>query len=108
LGTALGEELLFRSVALGVGLRRWSVAIAIGGSSALFGLWHILPAIESHVSNSVATGVPVALLVVATIGITGLAGAAFAGLRLWTGHVAAPIIVHAALNASALVAAAVV
>jgi membrane protease YdiL (CAAX protease family) len=108
LGTALGEELLFRSVALGVALPRWSVRIAITASSALFGLWHIIPSLESHASNSVATGIPVPLLVVATVGITGLAGAAFAGLRLWTGHVAAPVIVHAALNASALVAATVV
>ena len=108
LGTALGEELLFRGVGLGVGLRRWFLAGAVIGSSALFGLWHILPALDSHASNSVATGVPAPLLVVATVGITGLAGVAFAGLRLWTGHVAAPAIAHAALNASAMVAAAVV
>jgi len=107
LGTALGEELLFRSAALGVALRRWSVTVAIAASSALFGLWHIFSALDSHAANSVATGIPVTALVAATVGITGLAGAAFAGLRLWTGHVAAPIIVHAALNASALVAAAV-
>ena len=108
LGTALGEELLFRGVGLGVGLRRWSRAGAIVGSSALFGLWHILPALDSHAANSVATEVPVPLLIVATVGITGLAGVAFSGLRLWTGHVAAPIVVHAALNASTLLAAAVV
>jgi membrane protease YdiL (CAAX protease family) len=108
LGTALGEELLFRGVGLGVGLRRWSRAGAIVGSSALFGLWHIIPALDSHASNSVATGVPLPLLVIATVGITGLAGVAFSALRLWTGHVAAPIVVHVAINASALLAAAVV
>jgi len=74
----------------------------------LFSLWHILPAFDSHGSNSVATGVPVALLAVGTVGIAGLAGAVFAGLRPWKGHVAAPIVVHAAVNASALVAAALV
>lgn len=108
MGTALGEELLFRAVVLGIGLRRWSATAAALGSSALFGLWHIIPALDSHTSNTVATGVPAPMLVVATVGITGLAGMAFAGLRLWTGHVAAPIIVHATLNASALVAAAVI
>jgi membrane protease YdiL (CAAX protease family) len=108
LGTALGEELLFRGVALGVGLRRWSLGVAVAGSSALFGLWHILPALDSHSSNNVATEVPAPLLVLATVGITGLAGVAFSWLRIWTGHVAAPIVAHAALNSSALVAAAVV
>ena len=107
-GTALGEELLFRAVVLGVGIRYRSVTAAVVGSSALFGLWHIIPALDSHTSNSVATAVPVPLLIVATVGITGLAGVAFAGLRLWTGHVAAPIVVHAAVNASALVAAALI
>ncbi len=52
--------------------------------------------------------VPVPLLVVATVGITTLAGFVFSWLRLRTGHVAAPFVAHAALNASALVAAAVV
>ncbi len=108
LGTALGEELLFRGVALGVGMRRWSLVVAVAGSSALFGLWHVLPSIDSHSTNSVAMGVPVPLLVVATVGITAVAGVGFSWLRLWTGHVAAPLVVHAALNASALMAAAVV
>lgn len=108
LGTAVGEELLFRGVALGIGLSRWSVSVATAVSSALFGLWHILPALDSHTSNSVATGVPIPLLIMATVGITGLAGAGLAALRIRTGHVAAPIVVHAALNTSALVAAAVV
>jgi membrane protease YdiL (CAAX protease family) len=108
LGTALGEELLFRGVVLGIGLRRWSRTCALVGSSVLFGLWHILPALDSHASNSVATGVPVPLLVFATIVITGMAGAVLSVLRLWTGHVAAPIVAHAALNASALMAAAAV
>lgn len=108
LGTALGEELLFRGVGLGVGLRRWSLAGAIGVSSVLFGLWHILPALDSHSTNSVATGVPMPLLIVATVGITALAGVGLAGLRIRTGHVAAPIVAHAALNAAALIAAAVV
>jgi membrane protease YdiL (CAAX protease family) len=108
LGTALGEELLFRGVGLGLGLRRWSLLAAVGGSSALFGLWHILPALDSHSANPIATGVPVSLLVVATVGITALAGMGFAWLRLRTGHVAAPLVAHAALNSSALLAAAVV
>lgn len=108
LGTAVGEELLFRSVGLGIGLRRWSLVGAVAGSSALFGLWHILPALDSHASNAVATGVPVPLLVLATVGVTALAGVGFSWLRIWTGHVAAPLVAHATLNASALVAAAAI
>jgi membrane protease YdiL (CAAX protease family) len=108
LGTAVGEELLFRSVGLGVGMRRWSIVGGVAASSALFGLWHILPALDSHASNPAASGVPVPLLVVATVAITGLAGVGFSWLRLWTGHVAAPLVAHATLNASALIAAAAI
>jgi membrane protease YdiL (CAAX protease family) len=108
LGTAVGEELLFRSVGLGIGLRRWSLVGAVAGSSALFGLWHILPALDSHASNPVATSVPVPLLVAGTVAITALAGVGFSWLRIWTGHVAAPLVAHATLNASALMAAAAI
>src|SRR6266508_2931635 len=43
LGTALLEETLFRGVLLGLGLRRWPRRVAVAWSSALFGLWHVLP-----------------------------------------------------------------
>ncbi|NNC40423.1 MAG: CPBP family intramembrane metalloprotease [Acidimicrobiia bacterium] len=47
-------------------------------------------------------------MVAATVMIAALAGLGFSWLRLGTGNVAAPVVVHAALNASALVASAVV
>ena len=42
-GTVLLEETLFRGVLLALALRRWSVATAVIVTSAIFGLWHVVP-----------------------------------------------------------------
>ena len=43
LGTALGEELIFRGALFGLLRRRHSTFTAVTVSSLLFGLWHVLP-----------------------------------------------------------------
>lgn len=108
LGTAVFEEVAFRGVLLGAASQvggRWS-AIAI--SSVVFGLWHIAPTVVAlrlnHVPVRAATGVR---LVVAGVLITGVAGVGFAWLRLATGSLLAPILLHTATNVSSLLAAAV-
>ena len=105
LGTALGEELVFRSAILGICLRRWSTTVAVAVSSALFGLWHVLPTLDVLESNASVSGRPAGWIVVGAVLATGAAGAGFAALRLATGHVAAPIVLHAVLNGAAFTAA---
>ncbi len=102
LAVAFAEEIAFRGVLLGVLMTRTTVWRAVGISSALFGLWHILPgmsALESAtgVVEISSTGMGVGLVAVQVL-VTGLAGVVFAWLRLRGRHVASSILVHAPLN----------
>ena len=103
LGTALGEELIFRGALFGLLRRRHSTVTAVVVTSALFGFWHVLPAIDG---GRLDEEEPVAWRNVAgSVAATTLAGIGFSALRLWSGSVFAPAIVHAAVNTSAFVAA---
>lgn len=109
LGTALAEELTFRSALLGLSLRQRSWPASIALSSSLFGLWHVVPTIDTlpeHVIGRAAidTGQTRHAVAAAVVG-TGAGGAALALLRRATGSVATPVLVHAALNATALLSA---
>ena len=101
LAVALAEEIAFRGVLLGILMTRTTALRAVVISSALFGLWHVFPAISALESASVieisSTGMQVGL-VAAQVLVTGLAGAVFSWLRLRGGHVASSILVHAPLN----------
>lgn len=109
LGTALAEELTFRSSLLGLSLRHRSWPASVAWTSALFGLWHILPTIDTlpeHIVGRAAVDAGQARQAVATAVVaTALGGAGLAVLRRVTGSIAAPVVVHAALNVSALLAA---
>jgi uncharacterized protein len=103
-GTALLEEVAFRGVLLGllatlVGTRR-----AVVLSSLLFGLWHVRPAWGMAVANGADLGVGLAS-VAGSVVVTAIAGVAFCWLRLRTGHLAAPVVAHAGMNALATFAA---
>ena len=113
IGTALFEETLFRGVLLAWLARRTSQTRAIIVSSVLFGLWHALPtwmltslyqdgAIrDSGVVESIGA-------IAAGVVLTAMVGAWLAWLRLRTNSLATPIIVHAAANSSAYLAAYIV
>lgn len=102
LATALGEELVFRAALLGLFSRRRSRLGAVALSSAAFGLWHILPTL-ADLDPADTIGHRVAM-VGGVVVVTAVAGGAFAALRLRTGSVLAPAIVHTAINVTALVA----
>jgi len=104
-GTVLLEETLFRGVLLGLGARTlgWGRSAAL--SSALFGLWHVLPArgaadsspgVIAVVEAGGGAGVPLA--VAAAVVGTGLSGLVFCWLRLRSGSLLAPIGLHLATN----------
>ncbi|MFM8772472.1 MAG: lysostaphin resistance A-like protein [Actinomycetota bacterium] len=100
----LFEEIAFRAVLFSMLARRFGVVWAVVISAILFGLWHILPSIGSH-EQSAALGSVVGegrrgnvLAVVLSVLTTTIAGVIFAGLRIVSGSVIAPMGLHWATN----------
>ena len=112
LGTVVFEEIAFRSVLWGMLERERGAAVATALSSALFGLWHVLPALDVARTSTVirSSGAPerrrVFLTVLGTVVFTAVAGLVFAELRRRSGSVVAPLGLHWATNGLAVVAAA--
>jgi membrane protease YdiL (CAAX protease family) len=103
------EELTYRSALLGLRLREGSQAGAVAWSSALFGLSHIQPTLSTMSQTALGQHLlrrPLrqAAFVAGNVMVTSAAGVAFAWLRLRSGSVLAPMLAHAALNSSALLA----
>ncbi|MCW2631364.1 MAG: Abortive infection protein [Pseudonocardia sp.] len=105
LGTVLLEEVAFRGVLPALfggqfgGQRFWPTALA---SSALFGLWHVLPSFGVTAANAAmgATIGGIGLLaqtVLVVLGMTG-AGMLLMVYRRWGGHLVTPVIAHIATN----------
>ena len=107
LGTAVYEELVFRSALLGLALRRVPAPVAVALTSTVFGLWHVLPALEDRRRDERVAARPLAATVGPTVLATTAAGVGFSVLRLRTGSVLAPILVHAATNVGGLLASGV-
>jgi membrane protease YdiL (CAAX protease family) len=112
LGTVLFEEMAFRGVLWGLLDRDYGVLDATVASACLFGLWHVLPALDlarTHTSvRGAATARPrrVAITVLATMAFTTIAGVVFAELRWRSGSLVAPIGLHWATNGLGVLAAA--
>ncbi len=109
LGTVVLEEVAFRGVLFGAWARLEGPRRAAIGSSVVFGIWHIRPALDLLRTNDFAQSTPaqipaVALAVVLTAG----AGVLFCVLRIRSGSLVAPALAHAAINSLATVAAFVV
>jgi uncharacterized protein len=104
LGTVLIEEVAFRGVLLAMVARRVGVAWGVVVSSLLFGLWHILPSLGIEATNPVlddTLGDAAAGALVAVGGAvlgTALAGVVFCWLRLRSGSLLAPMMLHTATN----------
>lgn len=108
--TALTEELVHRGALLGLLRRRLAPRVAAAASSLAFGTAHVLPAFDAVASSAAGRnaaqrrgGTPAA--VAGTVATTTLAGLGFAWLRERSGSVVAPVIVHAAANATGFVVA---
>jgi uncharacterized protein len=117
LGTVLFEEVAFRGVLWGLLSQDHEGHGATVVSAILFGLWHVLPALDlarTHTSvqprGADARSAPgrgrVALTVLATVVFTALAGIVFAELRRRSGSLLAPIGLHWATNGLGVLAAA--
>jgi membrane protease YdiL (CAAX protease family) len=110
-GTVLFEEVAFRGVLWGLLWRRHGPWVATGVSSALFGLWHVLPSLGLAADNQ-AIGSTVgsgssgqAVSVLGTVLFTSLAGVVFCELRRRSGSLLAPAGLHWAANGLGVLAA---
>lgn len=98
LGTVVLEEVAFRAV-----LPALLPPVAAAG---LFGLWHIAPTVKALDVNGVRR--QRALTVTGAVAVTAVVGLVLWELRVATGGLAAPALVHMAANSGATVAAWVV
>lgn len=109
IATAFYEEMLFRGVLFGMFARKWTPLLAGLMSSALFGLWHILPTLETLEVNPAGDFFDGSLgLIVAAAGAvvgTAVAGMGFLWLRLRANSTLAPVLTHIATNSFTLLAA---
>ena len=107
--TVIPEELAFRGVTWALLRRVGGQRVATLGSSALFGLWHVLAALGGGPANETAAGAlgdgaaGVAVRVAGTVLVTFLAGLLLCALRAGSGSLLAPIGVHWAVNGAGIV-----
>lgn len=105
-GTALWEETAFRGVLQAALCRVMSDTAAIGVTSSVFGAWHIRPTLQALQVNGLAGDRRRAVSgTCAGVAATAAAGALLSWLRLRSGRLAAPVLLHAAVNSGALLAA---
>jgi membrane protease YdiL (CAAX protease family) len=114
IGTVLLEEVAFRGVLWGLLRRLGGTALATTASSALFGLWHILPSLgltgdNEAIGNVVGRGRSAQVVaVLGTVAFTALSGVVFCELRRRSGSVLASAGLHWAVNGLSVLASAAV
>jgi membrane protease YdiL (CAAX protease family) len=114
LATVVPEEVAFRGVLLGLFGRGLGPAAAAVASSALFGLWHVLPSLRLNRVNPAISAVVgggalgTLLAVLGAVLFTGAAGLVLCELRRRSGSLLAPIGLHWAVNGLGVLASAVV
>ncbi len=106
-GTVLWEEVAFRGVLLAVLLRVLPLRAATVLAAVVFGLWHVRPTLSGLDANDLVDG-PLArpAAVALTCAGTAAAGVLFTWLRLRSGSLLAPVLLHLATNTLGTVAAA--
>lgn len=112
LGTVLHEETAFRGLLLGVSVVTWSDLTGLVVSSVAFGLWHVVPSLGrgaevTATAEALGERADLGFVVVAVVATT-VAGFALGALRLVSGSLLAPMLLHWSLNGSGLLAGAAV
>lgn len=113
-GTVLLEEVAFRGVLWGLLRRLGGTVLATSVSSALFGLWHILPSLgiatdNEAIGNAVGQGrFAQVIAVLGTVVFTAGSGVVFCELRRRSGSLLAPAGLHWAVNGLSVLASAAV
>jgi membrane protease YdiL (CAAX protease family) len=108
LGTVLWEEVAFRGALLAALARTMPVRRAVGVSAAVFGLWHVRPTLSAVAVNDLtASAVQTGFVVLVACLAATAAGAVMAWLRLRSGSLLAPALLHLATNSLGMLAATV-
>jgi uncharacterized protein len=114
IGTVLVEELAFRGVLWGLLREVKGTATATIVSSALFGVWHVLPSLGLAGSNQAITGAvgtgrsAQTTTVLVTVLFTALSGVVFCEVRRRSGSILASAGLHWATNGLAVLASSAV
>lgn len=95
--TALIEEAFFRGLLHAALSALWPPAVALWVGAGLFGLWHVGPGFDQAKATR-GSGQAKALHTGITVVATTLAGAFFVWLRMLTGSIWVPVVVHAGIN----------
>lgn len=104
LGTVLLEEVAFRGVVPALFSERRTLPST--PAAALFGLWRVLPTLDTMTINNVTTRRARIAGVVGAVAVTAVAGWALDRLRLRSRSLLAPVMVHWSANAVAYALAA--
>jgi membrane protease YdiL (CAAX protease family) len=105
-GTVVWEETAFRGVLQAALLRVLPQAPAIAVASGVFGIWHIRPTIEAlRINWPTADRRATVAAVTAAVAATTAGGAVLSALRVRSGSLAAPILLHLAINCAGALAA---
>lgn len=113
-GTVLVEEIAFRGVLWGLLRRVCGTVPATLISSALFGVWHVLPSLGLDTTNQAIGGAvgrgrsAEVITAAAAVAFTALAGVVFCELRRRSGSVLASAALHWAVNGLSVLASAAV
>jgi membrane protease YdiL (CAAX protease family) len=112
LGTVVFEEVAFRGVLWALVEDKAGAACATAVTAVLFGLWHVLPALDLARTNNAVAGsgrrARLAVAVAGTVLFTAAAGVLFAELRRRSGSLLAPMLLHWATNAAGVLGSALV
>ena len=105
-GTVLWEETAFRGVLLAALRRVMPRGTAVAVASGVFGIWHIRPTIGALRANKLAAG-PGKTVAAVTAGVaaTAAGGVLLSWLRIRSGSLAAPVLLHLAANCTGPLAA---
>ncbi len=95
--TALIEEAVFRGVLHAALIALYPEPIAMWGGAVLFGLWHIGPGLDQARAVDRRSLAGIAHVMITVIATT-VAGAGLVWLRIETGSIWVPFVVHAGLN----------
>ncbi|NEM06904.1 CPBP family intramembrane glutamic endopeptidase [Geodermatophilus normandii] len=106
LGTVLWEEVAFRGVLLAALARVLPLRRAVAAAAIVFGVWHVRPTLSGLEANDLVDAAWLrTLAVLGVCTFTAAAGALLCWLRLRSGSLLAPALLHLATNTLGTVAA---